>query len=77
MLSKAITTALTVSVVVAASSGAQAHRAKWHGHGYWPAYLPYDYLYEGRYGYSRYDNCYLVEYRAPDRPYLVRVCPIR
>lgn len=77
MFAKCIVAALTIGIVVAATSAAQAHRAKRHGRGYWPAYLAYDYRYEPLTGYSLYGNCYLLEYRAPDRPYLVRVCPTR
>lgn len=79
ILSKCVAGALALGVVVAASSAAQAH----HHARKWPAasqradILPYDYSYFPVMGYSRYDNCYLVDQFVPRRPYLVRVCPPR
>jgi len=77
IFSKCIATAVTIGVVIAASSAAQAHRGRWHAHEHSGAILPYSYAYSPIYGYSLYGNCYLVEQFVPYRPYLVRVCPVR
>lgn len=77
IFSKCVAAALALGIVAAASTVADAHRAKAHRHSYWPATLPYSYAYDPVYGYSQYGNCYLVEQRAPDRTDLVRVCPPR